>query len=43
MHTEKSFADILNCCDIYRTDFIFHMANLMNNGNGYGKYLVFFI
>ena len=28
---KKAFADILNCCDIYRTYFIFHMANLLNN------------
>ena len=35
MHTEKVFADILNCFDIYRTYIIFHMANLLNN-NGMG-------
>ena len=31
MHNEKVFADILNYFDIYRTNFIFHMANLLNN------------
>ena len=31
MHNEKSFDDILHCYDFYRTYFIFHMANLLNN------------
>ena len=32
MHTENFFADTLNFCNIYRTYFIFHMADLLNNG-----------
>ena len=28
---KKVFTDISNCCDIYRTYFIFHMANSLNN------------
>ena len=33
MHTEKGFADVLNCWDIYRTYFICHMANLLNGSS----------
>ena len=51
MHTrcmlKKVFGDILNYCDIYRTYFIFHMANLLNNsmvmdmGNNVIQYIYF--
>ena len=43
MHTEEKFADVLNRCDIYRTYFIFQMANLLNNSMVMDMGNVFFV
>ena len=40
---KKVFADILNCCCIYRTYFIFDMANLLSNSMVMDMGNVFFV